>query len=89
MDPFRRSQVRDSLQHLPFRWQAKTPSHYRVGSAVGGREEDPFAFAGVPFMNRLHPLLPETNNRKDRRFSSMHNPIVATSIFAVGSICHH
>ena len=89
MDPFRRSQMRDSLQLPPFHWQAKTPFPYRVGSAVGGREEDPSAFAGMPFMNRLHPLLPETNNRYGCRFSSIHSPIVASSIFADGSICHH
>jgi hypothetical protein len=38
-------------------------SHYRLGEAVGGFDDDPSALAGVPFMNRLHPLLPETSNR--------------------------
>jgi hypothetical protein len=36
---------------------------YVVGKAVGGREDDPSARAELPFMNRLHPLFPDTSNR--------------------------
>jgi hypothetical protein len=61
----------------------------RVGFAVGGWPLDPFACAGLPSMNRLHPLLPETRSLNFSNFSSMHSPIVELLTGALGSICHH
>jgi hypothetical protein len=64
-------------------------SIHRVGSAVGGALPDPAAWAGLPDVKRLHPLLPETRSRYDCNLSSMHKPVVKFSTVAAGSICHH
>jgi hypothetical protein len=45
--------------------------------------------AGLPSIQRLHPLLPDTRKRKRCSFSSMHNPMVEARGVAPGSICHH
>jgi len=57
--------------------------------AVGGEALEPFAFAGLPSIQRLHPLLPDTRRRYGCNFSSMHNPIVEARGVEPGSICHH
>ena len=62
---------------------------YRVGFAVGGAVPDPVARAGLPFMNRLQPLLPETRRTYGWIDSSMHRPIVMFEMLARASICHH
>jgi hypothetical protein len=62
---------------------------HRVGFAVGGWPLEPFAWAGLPAMNRLHPLLPETLSLNRNSLSSMQNPIVEFFTDAFGSICHH
>ena len=63
--------------------------NHRVGFAVGGWPLDPFACAGLPSMNRLQPLLPETRRLNFSILSSMHSPIVEFFTGAFGSICHH
>jgi len=50
---------------------------------------EPFAFAGLPSIQRLHPLEPETRRRNGCSFSSMHSPMVEAFGVAPGSICHH
>jgi hypothetical protein len=67
-----------------------TPStRYRVGWAVGGWPLEPLAWAGLPGMKWLQPLLPETRSLYGNSLSSIHNPIVVLVIDAFGSICHH
>jgi hypothetical protein len=56
-----------------------------VGFAVGGASLEPLAWATLPCMKRLHPLLPETRRRKGWSFSSMQSPMVLFSAFAPGS----
>jgi hypothetical protein len=62
---------------------------YRVGWAVGGWPLEPLAWAGLPGMKWLQPLLPETRILYGNSLSSMHNPIVLLAMEAFGSICHH
>src|SRR5206468_10940158 len=62
---------------------------HRVGAACGGASLEPRAFAGVPGMNRLQPLFPETRSKKGCSSSSMHKPSVVFATAPSGSICHH
>ena len=62
---------------------------YRVGLAVGGWLLEPLAWAGLPGMKWLQPLLPETRILYGYSLSSIHNPIVVLAMDAFGSICHH
>src|SRR5262249_48374760 len=54
-----------------------------------GSALEPSARAGRPAMKRLHPLFPDTRSTKGCSFSSMHSPIVSSSVSTPGSICHH
>jgi HAD superfamily hydrolase (TIGR01484 family) len=61
----------------------------RVGLAVGGRPLEASARAGLPEINRLQPLLPDTRSVNRCRSSSIHSPMVVPATLAPGSICHH